>query len=157
VDGHVVAGVVRNVVTGDEWTAVRGGGAWRNGVRLTGSRVASLDVALVATGFGYDAARRAHQAAVPSGALPPARDIRRMGAASLDLCAAAEGLVDAFYERGLAVWDRAAGGLIAQEAGLLVTGLRGAPPGPAMVLAAPPSVHADLHDLLVDLDADGGP
>jgi myo-inositol-1(or 4)-monophosphatase len=80
-----------------------------------------------------------------------------MGAASLDLCAAAEGLVDAFFEQGLAVWDQAAGGLIAQEAGLLVTGLRGAPPGPAMVLAAPPALHAPLHDLLVALEADGGP
>lgn len=157
VDGQVVAGVVRNVFTGEEWTAVRGGGAWRDGVRLTGSQVTSLDVALVATGFGYDAARRAHQAAVLRGVLPRVRDIRRMGAAALDLCAAAEGLVDAFYEKGLAAWDQAAGGLIAQEAGLLVTGLRGAPPGPEMVLAAPPSVHAELHDLLVSLDADGGP
>lgn len=157
VDGQVVAGVVRNVVTGDEWTAVRGGGAWRNGVRLTGSKVTSLDMTLVATGFGYDAARRAHQAAVLCGVMPRVRDIRRMGAASLDLCAAAEGLVDAYFEKGLAAWDLAAGGLIAEEAGLLVTGLRGAPPGPAMVLAAPPAVHAELHDLLVELDADGGP
>jgi myo-inositol-1(or 4)-monophosphatase len=157
VDGQVVAGVVRNVVTGDEWTAIRGGGAWRDGVRLTGSQVTSLDMTLVATGFGYDAARRAHQAAVLCGVMPRVRDIRRMGAASLDLCAAAEGLVDAYFEKGLAAWDLAAGGLIAQEAGLLVTGLRGAPPGPAMVLAAPPAVHAELHDLLVELDADGGP
>lgn len=157
VDGQVVAGVVRNAVTGQEWTAVRGGGAWRDGARLTGSDVTSLDKTLVATGFGYDAARRAHQARVLTGVLPAVRDIRRMGAASLDLCAAAEGLVDAFFEKGLAAWDQAAGGLIAQEAGLLVTGLRGAPPGPAMVLAAPPAVHAELHDLLVGLDADGGP
>lgn len=157
VDGQVVAGVVHNVATGEEWTAVRGGGAWRNGIRLTGSRVTSLDLTLVATGFGYDAARRAHQAAVLAGLVPRVRDIRRMGAASLDLCAAAEGLVDAYFEKGLAAWDLAAGGLIAQEAGLLVTGLRGAPPGPAMVLAAPPAVYAELHDLLVELDADGGP
>jgi myo-inositol-1(or 4)-monophosphatase len=157
VDGQVVAGVVRNAATGEEWTAVRGGGAWHNGVRLGGSGVTSLDQTLVATGFSYDAVRRAHQARVLTGVLPAVRDIRRMGAASLDLCAAAEGLVDAFFEQGLAVWDQAAGGLIAQEAGLLVTGLRGAPPGPAMVLAAPPALHAPLHDLLVALDADGGP
>lgn len=156
-DGRVVAGVVRNLATGEEWTAVRGGGAWRDGVRLTGSQVTSLDEALVATGFGYDAARRAYQAGVLAGVLPRVRDIRRMGAASLDLCAAAEGRVDAYFEKGLQEWDRAAGGLIAQEAGLLVTGLRDAPPGPAMVLAAPPAVYADLHDLLAGLDADGGP
>ncbi len=156
VDGRVVAGVVRNAVSGEEWTAVRGDGAWREGVRLTGSAVTSLDRALVATGFAYDATRRAHQAAVLTGVLPRVRDIRRYGVASLDLCAAAEGRVDAFFEQGLAAWDLAAGGLIAQEAGLVVSGLRGAPPGPAMVLAAPPSVYAALHDLLVDLDADAG-
>jgi myo-inositol-1(or 4)-monophosphatase len=116
--------------------------------------VTSLDRALVATGFAYDSARRAHQAAVLTGVLPRIRDIRRYGAASLDLCAAAEGRVDAYFEQGLAIWDMAAGGLIAREAGLIVSGLRGVPPGPAMVLAAPPSVHAALHDLLVRLNAD---
>ncbi len=157
VDGTVVAGVVVNAVTGEEWTAVRGGGAFRDGNRLAGSSVTSLGQTLLATGFGYDAARRAHQAAVLAGVLPRVRDIRRYGAASLDLCAAAEGRVDAFFEKGLAPWDLAAGGLIATEAGLLVTGLRGAPAGGSMVLAAPPAVHAPLHDLLVDLRADEGP
>ena len=61
-----------------------------------------------------------------AGLLPRVRDIRRFGAASLDLCFAAEGRVDAYYEKGLNAWDHAAGGLVATEAGLLVTGLRGA-------------------------------
>jgi myo-inositol-1(or 4)-monophosphatase len=149
--------VVVNAVSGDEWTAVRGGGAWRAGVRLAGSAVRSLDRALVATGFGYDSARRAYQARVLTEVLPVVRDIRRFGAASLDLCAAAEGRVDAYYERGLGPWDMAAGGLIAQEAGLLVTGLSGTQAGPAMLVAAPPALHAPLHDLLVRLEADAGP
>jgi myo-inositol-1(or 4)-monophosphatase len=157
VDGRVVAGVVRNAATGDEWTAVRGGGAWRSGRRLAGSAVASLDRCLVATGFGYAAADRAFQAGVMTGLLPRVRDIRRFGAASLDLCHAAEGLVDAYFERGLNPWDHAAGGLVAAEAGLVVSGLRGEPPGLAMVVAAPPAVHPDLHALLVDLGADRGP
>ncbi len=157
VRGVSVAGVVRNAVSGEEWTAVRGGGAWRDGRRLTGSTATNLSQALVATGFGYDAARRAHQAGVVAGVLPLVRDIRRLGAASLDLCFAADARVDAYFEKGLNAWDNAAGGLIAQEAGLLVTGLRGAPPGPAMVLAAPPALHAELHRILVALDADGGP
>lgn len=155
VDGEVVAGVVRNAATGEEWTALRGGGAWRDGRRLSGSTVTSLDRTLVATGFAYDSARRAHQARVLTQVLPAVRDIRRFGAASLDLCAAAEGLVDAYFEQGLNLWDQAAGGLIAREAGLLVTGLRGAPPGPAMVVAAPPALHGPLHDLLVAATADG--
>lgn len=157
VDGVVVAGVVRNAATGDEWTAVRGGGAWRGGRPLTGSTGKVLGQALVATGFGYDPARRAHQAAVLGGVLPRVRDIRRFGVASLDLCRAAEGAVDAYYEKGLNPWDHAAGGLIAAEAGLRVAGLSGAPAGGAMVVAAPPVLFTPLHDLLVELDAAGGP
>ncbi|MGH3712609.1 MAG: inositol monophosphatase family protein [Micromonosporaceae bacterium] len=157
VAGRVVAGVVRNPVSGEEWTAVAGAGAYRDGRRLTGSGVTELSQALVATGFGYDPARRVHQAGVLTGLLGEIRDIRRLGAAALDLCFAAEGRVDAYYERGLAPWDLAAGGLIAQEAGLLVTGLRGAAAGPEMVVAAPPAVHQALHDQLVRLGADSGP
>jgi myo-inositol-1(or 4)-monophosphatase len=157
VDDRVVAGVVRNAATGEEWTATLGGGAWRDGRRLGGSSATALGRALVATGFGYDSARRAHQAAVLAGLMPDIRDIRRFGVASIDLCFAAEGLVDAYYEKGLNAWDHAAGGLIAAEAGLVVGGLRGNAPGPAMVVAAPPALHAALHDRLVALDADGGP
>ena len=157
VRGEAVAGVVVNAPSGEEWTAVRGGGAWRDGHRLVCSQVADLGQALVATGFGYDAARRAHQAAVLPDLLPRVRDVRRFGAASIDLCFAAEARVDAYFEKGLNAWDHAAGGLVAVEAGLLVTGLRGAPPGPAMVLAAPPALHPALHALLVERDADGGP
>ena len=157
VHGQAVAGVVVNAPSGEEWTAVRGGGAWRDGHRLVCSQVADLGQALVATGFGYDAARRAHQAGVLPHLLPRVRDIRRFGAASIDLCFAAEGRVDAYFEKGLNAWDHAAGGLVAVESGLLVTGLRGAPPGPAMVLAAPPALHPALHALLVERDADGGP
>jgi myo-inositol-1(or 4)-monophosphatase len=157
VDGVVVAGVVRNAATGDEWTATKGGGAWRGDRRLTGSVRTSLDQALVATGFGYDPARRAHQGAVLGGLITQVRDIRRFGAAALDLCMAAEGSVDAYFEKGLNPWDHAAGGLVAAEAGLVVSGLDGAPPGPDMVVAAPPALHGALHDLLAELDAAGGP
>jgi myo-inositol-1(or 4)-monophosphatase len=69
---------------------------------------------------------------------------------------AAEGTVDVYYEKGLNVWDYAAGGLIATEAGLLVTGLSGAPAGPGFLMAAPPALHKPLHDRLVELDAAGG-
>jgi myo-inositol-1(or 4)-monophosphatase len=157
VHGASVAGVVVNAPTGEEWTAVRGCGAWRDGHRLVCSQVADLGRALVATGCGSDAARRAHQAAVLPDLLPRVRDVRRFGAASIDLCFAAEARVDAYFEKGLNAWDHAAGGLVAVESGLLVTGLRGAPPGPAMVLAAPPALHPALHALLVERDADGGP
>jgi len=157
VDGVVVAGVVRNPATGDEWTATRGGGAYRSGRRLGGSDVTDLGQALVATGFGYAADRRAHQAQVIAQLLPRIRDIRRFGVASIDLCFAAEGLVDAYFEKGLNLWDHAAGGLVAAEAGLTVSGLAGAPAGPDLVLAAPPGIRAALHDALLAFDAAGGP
>ena len=175
--GRSVAGVVVNAATGEEWTASHGGGAWRDGRPLwrgdtrrgearpggpgrgdtrpgdTRAGVTDLGQALVATGFAYDAAARARQAAVVAGVLPRVRDIRRFGAASVDLCYVAEGRLDAYFERGLNPWDHAAAGLVAVEAGLVVTGLRGAPPGADMVLAAPPALHGPLHDLLVSLDA----
>ncbi len=157
VDGVVVAGVVRNAASAERWTAVRGAGAFRDGSRLTGSTATLLGQALVGTGFGYHPARRAHQAAVLAALLGDIRDIRRAGAASLDLCYAAEGRLDAYYEKGLNLWDHAAGGLIAEEAGLIVSGLSGAGPGPRMVLAAPPALYGRLHDRLVQLDAAGGP
>lgn len=157
VDGRVVAGVVRNPATGVEWTATLGGGAYRDGVRLHGSPQTELAQALVGTGFGYDPARRVHQARVLHGLLGHVRDIRRFGSAALDLCAAASGQLDAYYEKGLNPWDHAAGGLIAVEAGLVVAGLDGAPPGLDMVVAAPPALFKPLHDRLVELDAAGGP
>lgn len=156
VDGQALVGVVHNAATGQEWTAVRGAGAFCAGRRLTGSPCTRLSQALVATGFGYDAQRRAYQAAVLARLLPQVRDIRRFGSAAIDLCLAAEGTVDAYYEKGLNAWDHAAGGLVAVEAGLRVTGLDG-PPGPDLVLAAPADLHPVLHDLLVELDAAGGP
>jgi len=157
VDGVMAVGAVYNPVMDELWTAARGGGARMNGRRLAGSAVVALDQALVATGFGYGSARRRAQAAVVAGLLPEVRDIRRFGAASLDLCSAATGRVDAYFERGLEPWDLAAGGLVAREAGLQVTGLRGQPAGHDMVLAAPPALHAALHDRLVELAADTGP
>lgn len=157
IDGVVVAGVVRNAATGAEWTATRGDGAFRDGQRLRCSTETDLGQALIATGFGYDSGRRAHQAAVLAQLIPQVRDIRRFGAAALDLCLAAEGAVDAYYEKGLAAWDLAAGGLIAAEAGLRVAGLAGAPPGPELVIAAPPALFEPLHARLAELDAAGGP
>jgi myo-inositol-1(or 4)-monophosphatase len=157
VNGVVVAGVVRNAATDEEWTATLGGGAWRAGRRISNSTRTTLDQALVATGFGYDAARRAHQGAVLAGLITRVRDIRRCGCASIDLCMAAEGALDAFFEKGLNPWDHAAGGLVATEAGLRVGGLGGAPPGRDMLIAAPPALFGPLHDALAELDAAGGP
>ncbi len=151
--GEVVAGVVHAPVLGWTFTATRGGGAWQGQEQLRGSSCTELSRALVATGFAYDATRRGQQGAVAAAVLPRVADLRRCGSGALDLCMAAWGVVDASYERGLSPWDHAAGGLVASEAGLLVTGLQGAAAGWAMTVAAPPALAPDLLKLLTELDA----
>lgn len=159
-DGEVLAGVVVAPALGVDYIAVRGQGSYalRGGQkhRLQCSRQDELSMALVATGFGYRRARRVEQARVVSALLPEIRDIRRLGAAALDLCAVGAGLVDVYYERGLNPWDLAAGGLVASEAGAVVSGLRGKPASDAMTLAAPAALCEQLERRLVELEADRG-
>jgi myo-inositol-1(or 4)-monophosphatase len=157
VDGVTQVGVVFDPAKDELFTAVRGGGALLDGRPLRCTAAGELAQALVATGFGYDARRRAAQAALLPTVLPAVRDIRRVGAGALDLCAVAAGRVDAYYEQGLAPWDMCAGLLIATEAGARVGGLRGRPPSGDLVIAAAPGVFDALHDLLAGLDADRDP
>ncbi len=154
VDDRVVAGVVVDPSHELHYRAVLGGGATVNGRPLSCSGLDRLDTALVATGFGYDAVRRRHQAEVLLELLPRIRDIRRYGSAALDLCAVAGGLVDAYYERGLNRWDLAAGALIATEAGARVGNLRGGDADGELLLAAPPALFEPLAEVLRRARAD---
>jgi myo-inositol-1(or 4)-monophosphatase len=153
-DGTVVAGAVCNPATGELYRAVRDDGAYLDDVRLSGPRPVALPAAVIGTGFGYDVARREAQGAVVARLLPRIADIRRVGAASLDLCAVAAGRLDGYFEAGLSPWDHAAGGLIASEAGCIVSGLRGSEPSGRMVAAAGPDLAADLFAVLEELAAD---
>ncbi|MFI7589244.1 inositol monophosphatase family protein [Spongisporangium articulatum] len=152
-----VAACVHQPVGGLSWTAGRGQGATLDGEPLAVRAPVDLAQALVATGFGYRADRRAGQARVLTGVVPAVRDIRRAGSAALDLCWVATGRLDAYYERGVNVWDIAAAALVLTEAGGVVTGLRGAPAGPEMTVAGPGPVAAALAGLLAELDADTDP
>lgn len=156
-DDGTAVGVVYDPSKDELWQAVRGGGATLNGRSLAVTGCTSLDQALVGTGFGYDARRRAAQAAYLPDLLPRVRDLRRMGAGALDLCSVAAGRLDAYYEQGLSPWDLSAGGLVATEAGAVVAGLHGGPAGFPLVVAATPGVFASLHDLLASYDADADP
>jgi myo-inositol-1(or 4)-monophosphatase len=153
-DGIVVAAVVLDPIQHDLFTAVLGHGARRNGALLAVSDETDLGNALVATGFSYEAARREKQAVVLQQVISHIRDIRRMGAAAIDLCSVACGRVDAYYERGLQSWDHAAGGLIAREAGAVVSSLHGPSPEFDFTLAAPPALHGPLRELLLTARAD---
>jgi myo-inositol-1(or 4)-monophosphatase len=147
-DGAVVAGVVHDVAHGLTYAAVRGGGATCNGQPIRVREKARLATALVGTGFAYDPARRAEQAAVLARVLPAVRDIRRMGSAALDLAHVACGMLDGYYEYRLNPWDIAAGGLIVEEAGGLVGGFGGRSFAEGYVVAAGPTVFAELSALV---------
>lgn len=150
VNGVSVAGAVADVVAGSVYSAAIGLGAHvtdENGRHaLRCSDVDDLSMTLLGTGFGYSPSRRARQAELLARLLPVVRDVRRIGSAALDLCMVAAGRLDAFYEHGLQVWDRAAGGLIAAEAGARVV----LPPpdvpagGAGLVVAAAPGIADQL-------------
>jgi myo-inositol-1(or 4)-monophosphatase len=144
-----VAGVVLDPLRVECFTATRSGPALLNGSELSGIEWASdLALAMVATGFGYDAGMRSRQAEVVSRVLPRARDIRRFGAAALDLAWCACGRYDAYYERGLKPWDLAAGSLIASRAGLVVRDLPATDDLPDGVLVAPEGLVGELFALV---------
>ena len=121
VDGEIVVGAVFSPSTEELFTATRGGGAWLNSTtRLQVRSADSLAVSLIATGFAYDSDVRRRQGNAVSKLLPLVRDVRREGSCALDLCSLAMGRVDGYVEEGTHLWDRAAGGLIAEEAGATV-------------------------------------
>jgi len=160
------AGCVHSV-DGRTWWAASGEGAWfgvfRDGELQDVRQLppienpAPLSRSLVATGFGYDAARRADQARVLVQVLPKVRDIRRLGSAAIDLCLTADGSVDLYYERGLNPWDQAAGALVATEAGCTVSGLYGQPPTADMVVAGRGEAREELVRLLENAGATDNP
>jgi myo-inositol-1(or 4)-monophosphatase len=142
----VLAGVVYDPPRGELWAAERDGPATLDGRPVRGSQRAELATALVATGFGYDAEVRRAQAATIAALLPDVRDVRRFGAAALDLAWCAAGRFDAYYERGVHHWDIAAGALLCERAGLAVESLAAAPPQDDGLLVAPPALIGLLRE-----------
>lgn len=152
-DGTTVVGVVVDTMAGDVYAAVLGRGATRNGSPIAVSGATTLAEALIGTGFSYDPSRRARQAEALAVVLPKVRDIRRMGAAAVDLCSVACGRLDGYYERGLAPWDHAAGALVASEAGATVSGILEDAPSFEGVVAATPAIAAGLRTLVANAGA----
>ncbi|MGW4811913.1 inositol monophosphatase family protein [Kitasatospora cineracea] len=152
-DGEAVVGVVFVPARGELFQAVRGGGATLDGRPLAVRPAPAWGQALVATGFGYLRERRVHQAEVLHALMGEVRDVRRGGAAAVDLCDLAAGRFDGYYERGLAPWDRAAGLLIAREAGALTGSRPGLPADGELTVAAPPGLFEPLQARLEALGA----
>jgi len=153
IDGVTVAGCVLNPVSGELFSASRGGGAYLAGRRLTGPRLVPLAEAVLATGFGYDQQLRARQAQLAARVLERVGNLRRLGSAALDLCFLAAGRLDLYYEGPLGEWDFSAGLLIVQESGATTSGLAGRPAGGQMVAAAPPDLAGEFFALLEELGA----
>ncbi len=147
VDGVPSVGVVIDVERRSVYRGVRGRGATRDGVTLRARPVPPFEQRLVFTGFGYDSAVRAGQAATVARLLPKIRDIRRFGSCALDLCHLAEGLGDGYVEEGPQPWDHAAGAVICTEAGVHVELVAGAG-GQAVVVAAPEPGFAEFRRVL---------
>ena len=150
-----LAGAVLDGARAELFSAARGEGAFVQTAASTERPLrvregAQLSASLVATGFGYEAERRREQAATLATVLPAVRDIRRAGAAAIDLAWVAAGRLDGYYERGLKPWDWAAGRLLVAEAGGAVVELPGEPLG---LVAAAPDLLPELLHLLASADA----
>ena len=139
-----LAGAVYVPVLDEMFTAERGGGAFRNGAPISPRAVTEVSDALVATGFSYDPAARARHGRTVARMVGSIRDLRRLGAASVDICFVACGRLDAYVEGGLNSWDIMAAQLVATEAGCTVTDFSGGPVTPHEVIASSPAIHRGI-------------
>jgi myo-inositol-1(or 4)-monophosphatase len=146
--GQVLLGAVYDPLRDELFTAERGKGAWLNGRPLKVSSVDELLKSLLVTGFAYDIGQNMQDnldnfvkfSKISQG-------VRRLGSAALDLCYVGAGRFDGFWELSIKAWDIAAGGLVAEEAGAMVTKANGDPVylrPPQSVLAANPALHRKI-------------
>jgi myo-inositol-1(or 4)-monophosphatase len=149
-EGRPVAGAVHSPFLRETYIGARGHGALveRDGSPAEPLRVSERppERAIVGTGFPFR-----HKEVIPRylrtmiAALERFEDLRRPGAAALDLAWVAAGVFDGFFELALSPWDVAAGGLLVEEAGGIVTDWRGGPDYMAGdILAGPETIHAEL-------------
>ena len=151
-EGQLRFGAIYDPIGDECYTAERGRGAWLNGESIRVSPAAELDKSLLVTGFPYDVRTNPknnldHYARFTM----RSQAVRRLGSAALDLAYVAAGRLDGFWEIFIHAWDIAAGGLIAQEAGGLVTDVHGNPDyliPPQSVLAANPAIHQQMLQVL---------
>jgi myo-inositol-1(or 4)-monophosphatase len=149
--GSILLGVVYDPTRDELFEAVRGQGARLNGLPVRVSGVAELGKALLATGFPYDVrTSRENNVREFGDFVVRAQAVRRCGSAALDLCYVACGRFDGFWELKLQPWDVAAGALIVDEAGGMVSDFEGGPfdPFAGRALASNGLIHAEMADVL---------
>ena len=147
-----MCGVVYAPALREIFTAIRGKGAFLNGHPISCGATTDLSRALIATGFNYSPANRLIQASRIPEFIDKIRDIRRFGAASLDLCFVACGRYDAYFEEHLFPWDTAAGALIATEAGAQV-GTPDGKPESSSILASNSTLFPQIQNLVFPVNS----
>jgi myo-inositol-1(or 4)-monophosphatase len=152
--GVMVAGVIYDPTRNEMFAAEKGAGATLNGERIRVSEIDHLERALLVTGFPYDVRERM-DVYMPAWRkfLERAQGVRRLGAAAIDMCAIAAGRMDGFWELGLNAWDTAAGWIIIEEAGGLVTKMDGSPFDnySASLLCTNGRIHAEMLAVLEEV------
>ena len=138
-----IVGVVYSPTIDSLYTAIRGGGAFLNGSKISCNDPIELNRALIATGFAYRSELRKEQVVQFNELIMKIRDYRRNGSAAIDICHVASGQVDGYYEMGLLEWDRAAAELVATEAGAKVS-VHG-----ELTIAAGPYLYGKLTEMLL--------
>jgi myo-inositol-1(or 4)-monophosphatase len=150
--GVMTLGVVYDPMRDELFAAERGQGARLNGRSLRVSQVSELQRSLLTTGFPYDAWSSSRDNLENYGRFAKrTQGVRRMGSAALDLCYVAAGRLEGYWEMSVKPWDVAAGGLIAAEAGAIVTSMDGTADyvtPPCSLIAAPPSLYAKMKAVL---------
>ncbi len=155
--GRVTLGAVYDPLRNEMYTAERGAGSYLNGTRrLRATQQPEMQKSLLVTGFPYDAWNTERDNFANFVRFSKrSQGVRRLGSAALDLCYVAAGRFDGYWEISLKPWDVAAGGLIAEEAGALVTNVSGGPDylnPPQSVIAANPVLHAQILTGLQEKD-----
>jgi myo-inositol-1(or 4)-monophosphatase len=149
--GQVIAGVVYDPELDECYTAATGTGAWRNGERISPSECRVLEQALVAASLPPRPERNSPEVRRFLEVIHACRGLRRLGSAALNLCYVAQGSLDAYWATSVKIWDIAAGMLILQEAGGVMTSLSGGAidfDRPYFAAAATPALHQDLLTVL---------
>lgn len=154
--GEILAGVVYDPVVEECYTALRGGGAFLNGKPITTSGCSKVDEALVAVSFSNKLPRNSIEISRFLEVLHSSQSVRRLGSAALNLAYVAAGRLDAYYATSVQNWDVAAGVLLVQEAGGLVTALDGGVfqlHKPQFVAVASRSLQREMFQLLARAEA----
>lgn len=149
--GIIVCGIVFNPTSEELFAALKGQGAWLNGNPIKVSNTQAISDSLLVTGFPYNLKSILDTLMIRfSNCLNASLGVRRLGSAALDLCFVACGRFDGFWEQNLKPWDTAAGMLIAQEAGALVTDFSGKPfmVDKNEILATNGKIHKEMLALL---------